>query len=59
MKRKALQRILCIIMINNPACIKVEYIISTKHVLTDVIYCIYSQDNAAFSFEKINAGIMR
>ena len=49
-KGKALQRILCLIMINNPVGITVEHIAGINNILADAISRVYSQYNSTISF---------
>ena len=53
MKGKALQRILCLIMINNPVGITAEHIAGINNILADAISRIFSQNNSTLSFKKL------
>ena len=52
-KGKALQRLLCGLMINNPVGLKAEHIAGVKNVLADAISRIYSSTYSKISFNKL------
>ena len=52
-KGKALQRILCSLMINNPVGIKADHIAGTSNTLADVISRVYTTSYSETSFHKI------
>ena len=52
-KGKALQRILCSLMINNPVGIKADHIAGTSNTLADVILRVYTTSYSETSFKKI------
>ena len=53
MKGKALQRILCILMINKPVGIQVEHIAGIKNILANAISRIYSKHNSVPCLKKL------
>jgi len=53
MKGKVLQRISCILMINNPVGIQVEHIAGIANILADAISRIYSKHNSVPCLKKI------
>jgi hypothetical protein len=52
-KGKALQRILCNLMINNPVSIKCEYIKGEKNILADAISRTFSSQSSQPNFRKL------
>ena len=52
-KGKALQRILCSIMINNPVGLKAEHIAGKKNILADLISRIYKSPHSKFTFKNL------
>ena len=52
-KGKALQQILCLIMINNPVRLSAEHIAGINNILADAISRVYTQNNSALSFKKL------
>ena len=52
-KGSALQRILCILMINNPVGLKAEYIEGVLNIHADAISRTYSKPNKPLSFHKL------
>ena len=52
-KGKALQRILCSLMINNPVGLQAEHIAGDKNVLADNISRIYTSPHSKFCFKKL------
>ena len=52
-KGKALQRLLCSMMINNPVGIKAEHIAGKSNVLADAISRVYTNSYSNLSFNKI------
>lgn len=53
MKRKALHRIFCILMINNPVGIQIEHITGIKIISADIISRIYSKYNSVLCLELL------
>ena len=52
-KGKALQRMLCIIMLNNPVGIKADYIAELLDILADRISRLYSKSKTPPSFTSL------
>ena len=52
-KGKALQRLLCSMMINNPVGIKAEHIAGKSNVLADAISRVYTNSYSNLSFNKV------
>ena len=52
-KGKALQRLLCSIMINNPVGIKADHIAGSSNILADVISRVYTTSYSKISFNNI------
>ena len=53
-KGKALQRIFCSIMINNPLTIKADYIEGHKNILADAISRVFSSSTLYKSFDALH-----
>ena len=52
-KGKALQHLLCSLMINNPVGIKAAHIAGSKYVLADAISRVYTSTYSKLSFQKL------
>ena len=52
-KGKALQHLLCSLMINNPVGIKAAHIAGSKNILADAISRVYTSTYSKLSFQKI------
>ena len=53
-KYSALQRILCILLINNPVGMKAKYIEIIRNIHADAISRIYSKSNKPLSFNNFS-----
>ena len=52
-KGKAIQHLLCSLMINNPVGIKADHIAGSENILADAISRVYNSSYSKFSFTKI------